>query len=391
MLAVVRLHGDFELHLLEAVGDARLVVNEFDDVGMLTRDNFCHFEELAGLVGQLHGEAEDAAARDEGLADERRYGRDVDVAAREDGHDLLALEGQPCERREREDARALGDELVLLDEEEQGAHDLHLGDGDDVVEILAAEGEGQVARRLHGASVGDRLDRGQRRDVPSAEGGSHAGGAHRLDADDFDLGAHGFRCECHARGEAAAADGHEDGVYVLEFVDDFERRRSLPQEHVAVVERMDVDIALLRLQFERALVGVIEGVACKHDFSAVGARRLDLEERRRGGHTDDGFDAESLGSERDALRVVAGGRGDDALGAFLIRQMSDLVVGAAHLERAGVLKILGLQIDVVLAQCGKKGAVEELRFLRHAVQGACRLIYAGNGRFLQDGGNIVRR
>ena len=332
VLAVVRFDGDFELHLLETVGHARLIVDELDDVRMFSRNNLRHLEELAGLVGQLHGEAEDAAARDEGLADERRYGRDVDVAAREDGHDLLALEGQPCERREREDARALGAALVLLDEKEQGAHDLHLGDGDDVVEILAAEGEGQVARRLHGASVGDRLDRGQRRDVPSAEGGGHAGGAHRLDADDFDLGTHGFRGECHARGEAAAADRHEDGVDVLEFVDDFERRRSLPQEHVAVVEWMDVDIALLRLQFERALVGVVEGVAREHDFSAVGARRLDLEERRRGGHTDDGFDAESLGGERDALRVVAGGRGDDALGAFPIRQMSDFVVGAAHLE-----------------------------------------------------------
>ena len=119
VLAVVRLDGDFELHLLEAVGHARLIVDELDDVRMFSRNDLRHLEELAGLVGQLHGEAEDAAARDERFADESRDGRDVDVAAREDGHDLLALEGQPCERREREDARAFGDELVLLDEEEE--------------------------------------------------------------------------------------------------------------------------------------------------------------------------------------------------------------------------------------------------------------------------------
>ena len=89
--------------------------------------------------------------------------------------------------------------------------------------------------------------------------------------------------------------------------------------------------------------------------------------------------------------MVAGGRSDDALGTLLLRQVRDLVVGAAQLERAGVLEILRLQVDFVLAQTGKERAFQELRLLRHAVEGARRLVYAGDGRFLQDGSDIVQR
>ena len=39
-------------------------------------------------------------------------------------------------------SNAGADELVFLDERQQGAHDLHLADGYDVVEIFAAESIG---------------------------------------------------------------------------------------------------------------------------------------------------------------------------------------------------------------------------------------------------------
>lgn len=116
VLLVVRLDGDGQYDLLEAVGDLRLVVVELDDVGILFGEDARDVEQLARLVWQLDGESEDAAARDQSLVDERRDGRDVDVAARDDRDDLLVVERQLRECGEREDAGALCDELVLLDE-----------------------------------------------------------------------------------------------------------------------------------------------------------------------------------------------------------------------------------------------------------------------------------
>ena len=115
---VVCLAGDFEHDFFEAVRPLGLVVVELDDVRVLFGEDARDVEELAWLVWQLDAEAEDAAARDERFVDERGDRRDVDVAARDDGGDLLVLEWQLRERREREDARAFGDELVLLDEGE---------------------------------------------------------------------------------------------------------------------------------------------------------------------------------------------------------------------------------------------------------------------------------
>ena len=113
VLLVVRLDRDRQHDLLEAVGDLRLVVVELDDIGILFGKDARDVEQLARLVRQLDGEAEDTAACNQGLVDERRDGRDVDVAARDDGDDLLALEGELCERGEREDAGAFRDELVM--------------------------------------------------------------------------------------------------------------------------------------------------------------------------------------------------------------------------------------------------------------------------------------
>ena len=104
-----------------------------DDVRVLLGEDTGDVQQLPGLVGELHAEAEHAAPRDERLVDERGDGRDVDVAARDDGGDLLVLEWQFRERREREDARAFGDELVLLDEREQCAHDFHFDDKENLV------------------------------------------------------------------------------------------------------------------------------------------------------------------------------------------------------------------------------------------------------------------
>ena len=104
----------------------------------------------------------------------------------------------------------------------------------------------------------------------------HTGGVFWLDADDLHLRVDGFCPEGNAGGETTAADGDEDGIYVLERVDHFKGDRALSDDDVAVVEWMDVDVAMLFLQFEAVRIGVVESVAVEYNGRAECPRRLHL-------------------------------------------------------------------------------------------------------------------
>ena len=104
----------------------------------------------------------------------------------------------------------------------------------------------------------------------------HTGGVFRLNTDDFYLWVDRLYAECNTGGKSAAADGNEDGIHVLERVDYLESDRALPDDDVAVVERVDVDVAVLFLQFEAVSIGVVEPVAVEYDGRAEGPRRLHL-------------------------------------------------------------------------------------------------------------------
>ena len=125
--------------------------------------------------------------------------------------------------------------------------------------------------------------------------------------------------------------------------------RALAGDHELVVEGMD----------ERAPVGlgvgdgrrdrVLDRVAHQADRRAVALGCPHLRERRRLGHVDRRRHAGRAGGERDRLGVVPGRRGDDARSPLRLGQRADLVVGAADLERAGLLAVLELEEDVARA------------------------------------------
>ena len=141
---------------------------------------------------------------------------------------------------------------------------------------------------------------------------------------------------------------------------------------------------MLFLQFEAVRVGIVKAVTIEHDFGAERLRALDLEDRRRRGHADDGLDAELLRGVGDALRVVAGRRRDDAFRLFFVRELADLVVGAAQLECARVLQVLRLQVDVVAGNLREVVAVDEPRLARDAFKLLCGAVDVGNRRLLDD-------
>ena len=83
---------------------------------------------------------------------------------------------------------------------------------------------------------------------------------------------------------------------------------------------------------------------------------------------------------RDALRVIAGGEGDDAARALLGRDRRELVVGAAELERTGALQCLGLEKHARAGRGIEHRRGNERRAQRDAGEAAGRLIDVGGGR-----------
>ena len=82
---------------------------------------------------------------------------------------------------------------------------------------------------------------------------------------------------------------------------------------------------------------------------AVPEGGVDLGDRRPLRHEDGRLDPEQLGRQRHALRVVARGRRDHAVGALLVGEPGDPGVGAAHLERARALEVLALEPHLAAA------------------------------------------
>ena len=123
-------------------------------------------------------------------------------------------------------------------------------------------------------------------------------------------------------------------------VEDLEAERALARDDVGVVERRDEHGAGALGELRGRRSGVSTVGALEHDVGAVAAGRVQLRQRHAERHEDRGRDAELLRRERDALRVVAGGCGDDAARALLGGQPREPVVGAADLERAGALQVL---------------------------------------------------
>ena len=117
--------------------------------------------------------------------------------------------------------------------------------------------------------------------------------------------------------EPAAADGDEDRVdRPLALAQDLHADRALAGDHVGIVVRMHEHGVRALLQRERVRVGVAVRVAVQHDLGAARFDRGDLDVRRGHRHDDRRRAAELLRGERDALRVVAGGRGDHAARAL---------------------------------------------------------------------------
>ena len=323
-----------------------------DDVG--------HLLQLAGLVFQRDGQVGLAAAHDEAAGDDAVEDVHVDVAAGDEADDLLTLDGQLVEerRRHRHCACTLGHQLLVLHQGEDGGCGLVLSDGDDVVHILFTKLIGQLAGGLDLNAVCEGGDGREGLVFVLMEGAVHAGCALGLHAVDLDVGLQALDGKCHAGDESAAAHRHDDSVHIGQLVENFEADSTLTGDDLLVVVGVDEGHARFFLQLHGLVVGVVVGAGYEADLRTEVLGVLNLHDGRTVRHADDAFDAAAGGSQCHALRMVARRAGDHALGALLCGELADLIVSAAHLEAAGGLQILGLQVQ--MAVLGKLGCLNEV-------------------------------
>ena len=147
--------------------------------------------------------------------------------------------------RHRYRAGALGDHLLFFDQRQDGRGDLVLGDQGDVVHIFVHQFKGVDPRLLDSDAVGNGGHAGQALDLSRLYRIVHAGRACRLDAVDLGTGIHGLDGAGDARDQTAAANGHDDGIHIVQLVEDLQTDGALAGDHVLVVKGVDKGVAPL--------------------------------------------------------------------------------------------------------------------------------------------------
>ena len=273
-----------------------------------------------------------------------------------------------------------------------GGADLVRRDGDDLVEAVPADAEGFDAGLAHRHAVGEEADPVEHHALARRDGGLHGGGVVGLDADHLHVGPQELDVGGDAGREAAAADGHEDGLDGLRvLLQDLHPHRALAGDDVRVVVGRHIGEAAVRAEDLCMARRLVETVAVDHGVAAARPHARHLDARGRARHHDGGDDAEPLAREGDALGVVAGRGRDDAALQRLARQARHLVVGAADLEGEDRLQVLALQQHPVAEPTRQPGQGVERRPDRDVVdprvEDAARVVVEvdGVGRRLRPG------
>ncbi len=131
-------------------------------------------------------------------------------------------------------------------------------------------------------------------------------GAFGFDTDDAALRAEGAGNGGAAGKQPAAAERDDEGIEGAIVFPQFEGDRALPGHHMGVVEGLnDGEAAAFPGDPGHGLIGRCLLAVELHDFGAVAFRGVALGTGGVGGHADNGWNAEELRSQRNALGVVA--------------------------------------------------------------------------------------
>ena len=211
--------------------------------------------------------------------------------------------------------------------------------------MLVDELHGQIARELHGDTVGNGRGAVRGDELLFREAPGDGGRALGLHAVDLHAGIDELHRGGHAREQPAAARRDDNDVHIGQVGEDLQAERALAGDHIRIVIGMEELRALLLADAPRLGVGVVIAVPRQDDLRAVALGGLHLGDGGGLGHHDGRGDAEFLSRIGHALRVVAGGRGHDRAVFALLDERGDFVARAADLEGAGLLPVLVFEVD----------------------------------------------
>ena len=191
--------------------------------------------------------------------------------------------------------------------------------------------------------------------------------ARRLNADHFDRRLQRFGRDRDAGDQPATPDRHDERVQSRLGCKHLERDRSLAGDDALIV----VGVYELEPQAGREVgrmrAGFVETLSREKNFRPECACALHFDGRREARHHDDRGNAEPARVIRHALRMVAGGGGDDTFGALRLRQRRELHERAAFLERRRELQVLELEPHACSDDFGNRarqqtGRVDDMPF-----------------------------
>lgn len=152
--------------------------------------------------------------------------------------------------------------------------------------------------------------------------------------------------QCAAGDESTASNGNVEAFEIGMIFEQFHGGGSLADDHLSIVEGVDESGFFLLDDPLGVGFSVSEGGWAFDDRTAVIANGDFLDEGCVIGHDDVSGDVEQLGGERQGLREVPGGMGDDPTSAVGIAQAEQRVHGASHFESAHLLKVLAFEPDI---------------------------------------------
>ena len=127
------------------------------DVGTRIGNNRQELDQFAGHVGNDGLEENLALRANQALIDDPGHVVDIDVAAADQGCDLLIADAGNLAVHEgcnRYGTGPFGNGLASFEEDQDGTGDFRFIDGDDFIDIFLTDGEGQIAGHLDGNPIG---------------------------------------------------------------------------------------------------------------------------------------------------------------------------------------------------------------------------------------------
>ena len=261
-------------------------------------------------------------------------------------------------------AAGLGHDLHALEEQSHGVDDLGIADGDDVVDERADHLPGQFARDGDLLAVGDRLGNLHRHALAGTQRARHVVAGLGLDTNHAHLRPQRLDRRRHPGDQPAAADRDHHRVEVLDVGGELEPDGALAGHHEGVV----VGVHERQPAFGGERAGerlTVVGVAVElDDLRAVALGGGTLGRRRVAWHEDRRPRPVLARGEGQRLGVVARGDRAHAVGA----QRGHGVEGAAELEGACALEVLGLQSDRGTDSRVERARAQQGRAVRDAVE-----------------------